>query len=169
MSLIEQIKESIDNFKTHEEIFFERFRSLVGDAPIHEIKDKTGINPHEIEHWLTDEEPWLPGSYRLAAIAKAYNISIDWLLGLTEEKEPASAATDTSSEVEHETKIVHTHDTTNKGICQEEIAKKLDIIAKCMTTYVYSNLSEAEQKAWDMGEIYAKTCDLQELIKEGLS
>lgn len=64
------------------------------------------------------------------------------------EKEPAPAATGTSPEV----KTLHIDDTTKSVICQ--------VLSSAMSTIMelYQEMSEEEQKAFDLGEAYKDIC-----------
>jgi hypothetical protein len=81
-----------------------------------------------------------------------------WCLPYVEgkENEPAPAPTKTSSTSEKSDKSIHTNDTPILKICQgisENIGKGL--------LEIYAAMSEAEQKAFDLGEIYRQVIDLQ--------
>ncbi len=65
-------------------------------------------------------------------------------------KEPAPAATDTSSNMKNEINSQH-KDSILSGKCQEE----LSLIEKEFLT-MYEGMTEAEQRAWDLGEMYAR-------------
>ena len=64
------------------------------------------------------------------------------------EKEPAPSANDTSSEV----KTLHLDDTTKSVICQ--------VLSSAMSTMMelYQEMSEEEQKAFDLGTAYKDIC-----------
>ena len=67
----------------------------------------------------------------------------------TKTKEPAPAATDTSSNMKNEINSQH-KDSILLEKCQEAL------IEGCRTMLtVYNNMSEAEQRAWDLGEAFA--------------
>lgn len=66
--------------------FKKRFISLVGDASHAEIADKIGTSRQNVGNWLNGGTNTKPDIYTLANIAKAYNVSTDYLLGLNEEK-----------------------------------------------------------------------------------
>lgn len=81
------------------------------------------------------------------------------------EKEPAPAATGTSSEVSKDTgSILHLDDSTKEQICQAY--KTADEACSNILT-VYEGMSECEQRAFDIGEAYGKIfdtrCKLEEL------
>lgn len=81
------------------------------------------------------------------------------------EKEPAPAATGTSSEVSKDTgSILLFDDTTKAAICQAY--KTADEACSNILT-VYEGMSECEQRAFDIGEAYGKIfdtrCKLEEL------
>ena len=80
-------------------------------------------------------------------------------------KEPAPAATGTSSEVSDDTcSILQFDDTTKAAICQAY--KTADEACSNILT-VYEGMSECEQRAFDIGEAYGKIfdtrCKLEEL------
>lgn len=79
--------------------------------------------------------------------------------------EPAPAATGTSSEVSKDTSsILHLDDSTKAAICQAY--KTADEACSNILT-VYEEMSECEQRAFDIGEAYGKIfdtrCKLEEL------
>lgn len=86
--------------------------------------------------------------------------------------EPAPAATGTSSEVSKDTDNIHLDDNTKGHICQAY--NTADEACTNMLT-IYEGMSECEQRAFDIGEVYGKiysTRDkletfLKELTKEG--
>lgn len=67
--------------------------------------------------------------------------------------EPAPAATGTSSEVSKDTNSTHLDDSTLLDICQAY--DTVDEACANMLT-VYEGMSECEQRAFDIGEIYGK-------------
>ena len=69
--------------------FEERFGKLTERQSEDEIAEQTGIYPLEVRRWIYGELPYVR---QLPRIADAYGVSIDHLLGRTEEKEPAPAA-----------------------------------------------------------------------------
>ena len=81
------------------------------------------------------------------------------------ENEPAPAATGTSSEVsqkEDTTSLAHFDDSTKEQICQAyETADKActDIID------IYEGMSECEQRAFDIGEVYGKICSTRDKLE----
>lgn len=66
--------------------FKDRFLILVGDASQAEIAEKIGTSRQNVGNWLSVGTNTKPDIYTLANIAKAYNVSTDYLLGLNEEK-----------------------------------------------------------------------------------
>lgn len=67
--------------------FQERFLSLVGKNTSHtEIADRIGTSRQNVGNWLSVGTNTKPDIYTLAKIAKAYNVSTDYLLGLNEER-----------------------------------------------------------------------------------
>lgn len=69
------------------------------------------------------------------------------------ENEPAPAATETSSEISSNdtSNLTHLDDNTSRRICQafESADQAVKVILE-----LYHNMSESEQRAFDMGEIY---------------
>lgn len=88
--------------------------------------------------------------------------------------EPAPAATGTSSEVsvKEDTDNIHLDDNTKGHICQAY--ETADEACANMLT-IYEGMSECEQRAFDIGEVYGKIfstrdkleTSLKELTKEG--
>lgn len=64
-----------------------------------------------------------------------------------EKKEPAPAATDTDSEIKH---LSTTNDTIDLAVCQDA----LEYAERDMLS-IYNSMTEAEQHAWDLGEVFA--------------
>ncbi|MBQ8945342.1 MAG: helix-turn-helix transcriptional regulator [Lachnospiraceae bacterium] len=62
----------------------ERIRIGIGDDDAHTVAEKTGISEAEVKRILngTDEMAY---SEPLIAIARTYGVSMDWILGLTDE------------------------------------------------------------------------------------
>ena len=78
------------------------------------------------------------------------------------ENEPAPAATGTSSEVSKDTSSTHLDDSTKEQICQAyETADKActDILL------IYDEMSECEQRAFDIGEVYGKICSTRDKLE----
>ena len=90
------------------------------------------------------------------------------------ETEPAPAVTGTSSEVsvKEDTDNIHLDDSTKEHICQAY--ETADEACANMLT-IYEGMSECEQRAFDIGEVYGKIystrdkleTSLKELTKEG--
>lgn len=77
--------------------------------------------------------------------------------------EPAPAATGTSSEVSKDTDSTHLDDSTKEQICQAyETADKActDILL------IYDEMSECEQRAFDIGEVYGKICNTRDKLEK---
>ena len=68
---------------------------------------------------------------------------------IVKSNEPAPAATDTSSTMKNEINS-QDKDSILLGKCQEALIEG----CRAMLT-VYNNMSEAEQRAWDLGEAFA--------------
>ena len=79
-------------------------------------------------------------------------------------KEPAPAATGTSSEVSDDTcSILQFDDTTKAAICQAY--KTADEACSNILT-VYEGMSECEQRAFDTGEAYGKICSTRDKLEK---
>ncbi|WP_302832954.1 hypothetical protein [Ruminococcus sp.] len=97
-----------------------------------------------------------------------------YLTRYIKENEPAPAATGTSSEVsvKEDTDNIHLDDNTKRHICQAY--NTADEACANMLT-IYEGMSECEQRAFDIGEVYGKIystrdkleTSLKELTKEG--
>ena len=97
-----------------------------------------------------------------------------YLTRYIKENEPAPAATCTSSEVsvKEDTDNIHLDDNTKRHICQAY--NTADEACANMLT-IYEGMSECEQRAFDIGEVYGKIystrdkleTSLKELTKEG--
>lgn len=80
------------------------------------------------------------------------------------ENEPAPAATGTSSEVSDDTgSILHLDDSTKERICQA-----YDTADKACTDIllIYDEMSECEQRAFDIGEVYGKICNTRDKLEK---
>lgn len=78
--------------------------------------------------------------------------------------EPAPAATGTSSEVvSKDTSSTHLDDSTKAAICQAY--KTADEACSNILT-VYEGMSECEQRAFDIGEVYGKICSTRDKLEE---
>lgn len=79
------------------------------------------------------------------------NLAIKSVLS-EENKEPAPVATDTDSEMKNEIKHISTNnDSIDLDVCQDALERA----EKTMIT-IYNTMSEAEQRAWDLGEAFAE-------------
>ena len=65
-------------------IFQERFNELVGNATQEEIAKKLNTSRQNVGNWKKGKSR--PDIFALAEISKAYNVSTDYLLGLTDIK-----------------------------------------------------------------------------------
>lgn len=86
-----------------------------------------------------------------------------YLTRYIKESEPALSANSTSSEVvSKDTDSTHLDDSTKEKICQAyETADKActDIID------IYEGMSECEQRAFDIGEVYGKICSTRDKLE----
>ena len=83
---------------------------------------------------------------------------------LAKEKEPATAATVTDSEVKDEKENVSANSFSNNNTDTAKSQVLLKYI-KCDLYGIYEKLSQAERNAWDLGEMYARVTDH---LKEGI-
>ena len=85
-----------------------------------------------------------------------------YLAEYLKENEPALSANSTSSEVSKDTDNIHLDDSTKEQICQAyETAYKActDILL------IYDEMSECEQRAFDIGEVYGKICSTRDKLE----
>lgn len=71
--------------KNHKNITILRICELMGSDSQGEFADKIGFAQPTISRMFTEDKT--PSSSVLLAVAKYYNVSVDWLLGLSERKE----------------------------------------------------------------------------------
>ncbi|WP_298484875.1 hypothetical protein [uncultured Ruminococcus sp.] len=76
--------------------------------------------------------------------------------------EPALSANSTSSEVSKDTNSTHLDDSTKEQICQA-----YDTADKACTDIllIYDEMSECEQRAFDIGEVYGKICSTRDKLE----
>lgn len=80
------------------------------------------------------------------------------------ENEPAPAATGTSSEVSKDTGLIlHLDNSTKEQICQAY--KTADEACSNILT-VYEGMSECEQRAFNIGEVYGKICSTRDRLEK---
>lgn len=73
----------MDSANNNGSVFQKRFKELVGDtARQEEIAKRIGTSRQNVGNWLSGKAK--PDIYSLAAIAREYAVSTDWLLGLTD-------------------------------------------------------------------------------------
>ena len=65
-------------------IFQERFKKLVGKSTQEEVAQKINTSRQNVGNWLKGKSR--PDIYALAEISKGFNVSTDYLLGLTDIK-----------------------------------------------------------------------------------
>lgn len=87
-----------------------------------------------------------------------------YLARFIKENEPALSANSTSSEVSTRdtTNLTHIDDSTKEQICQA-----YDIADKACTDIldIYGEMSEREQRAFDIGEVYGKICSTRDKLE----
>lgn len=87
-----------------------------------------------------------------------------YLAEYLKENEPAPAATGTSSEVvSKDTNSTHLDNSTKERICQA-----YDTADKACTDIllIYDEMSECEQRAFDIGEVYGKICNTRDKLEK---
>lgn len=92
--------------------------------------------------------------------------TVDYYKPKLKEKEPATAATVTSSQ---KTDVVTENSTVSisKDTTIEPKSQVLLKYIKCDLYGIYEKLSQAERNAWDLGEMYARVTDhLKEVVGE---
>ena len=106
-----------------------------------EIADELGIGTATVSRYLHKDKP--------SQINEDFDRAVDEMI--TEaKKEPAPAATDTSSSNENINSL-YPNDTIDLDVCQDALERA----EKTMIT-IYNTMSEAEQRAWDLGEAFAE-------------
>ncbi len=81
------------------------FRDRLGDAleasrePAARIARDAGIDRSTLAQLLGAQTPRLPGGHALAGLAKALGVTTDWLLGLVDAPQPATAIIDASVQI----------------------------------------------------------------------
>ena len=76
------------------------------------------------------------------------------------EKEPAPSANGTSPD--------NNNSVSNDNIKLKKCQEVIDAVATELIEYYQDQLSGEEQKAWDLGEVYRKVLDAQDLLEEGI-
>lgn len=76
--------------------------------------------------------------------------------------EPALSANSTSSEILKNINSTHLDDSTKEQICQA-----YDTVDKACTDIldIYEGMSEREQRAFDIGEVYGKICSTRDKLE----
>lgn len=64
--------------------FCERLNEVFGELTNMQVSKKTGLSRRAINRWRNGEH--MPRLIELARICKAFNVSADWLLGLTDRR-----------------------------------------------------------------------------------
>ena len=93
----------------------------------------------------------------LALTQRANDAILMAIAALRKENEPASSANDTSSKENYYNK----NDSTEKKKCQEAITAAVNSMCD-----IYNEMSEEEQRAWELGEVYKRVLDVQRMIEE---
>lgn len=85
-----------------------------------------------------------------------------YLARYIKENEPALSANSTSSEILKNINSTHLDDSTKAAICQAY--KTADEACSNILT-VYEGMSECEQRAFDIGEVYGKICSTRDKLE----
>lgn len=87
-----------------------------------------------------------------------------YLARYIKENEPALSANSTSSEVSKDTGLIlHLDNSTKEQICQAY--KTADEACSNILT-VYEGMSECEQRAFNIGEVYGKICSTRDRLEK---
>ena len=93
----------------------------------------------------------------LALTQRANDAILMAIAALQKENEPAPSANDTSSKENY----LNNNDTSEKAKCQEAITAAVNSMCD-----IYNEMSEEEQRAWELGEVYKRVLDVQRMIEE---
>ena len=112
-----------------------------------ELAEYIGVLPNVISYFCKGTRT--PNTEQIIKIADFFDVTTDYLLGLTDIKkeEPAPSANDTSSN--NNNSLSHINDTSKSKICQELISQaQTDLLT------IYDGMSEGECRAWELGELF---------------
>lgn len=114
-----------------------------------EIADKLGIGTATVNRYLHKDKP--------SQINEDFDKAVNEMI--TEaKKEPAPAATDTSSSNENINSL-YPNDTIDEPKSQEpepEMCPEWLLATTEDMLFIYNSMTEAEQRAWDLGQIYGR-------------
>ncbi len=141
------------------------FLQSIGKKPLYrstQSRDVTRRYRRVTEEQKEQMQKMLDEGKTVYTIAKELDIDIKTVKKYTnsKEKEPATAATVTDSEVKHEKENAGTNSFSNNTIGTAKSQAILKRLAKEFLD-IYERLDESHQHAWDLGELYAQ-------IKEGI-
>jgi len=68
-------------FDVYHKLFIERLKDCIGEKSILAFAEDKGIHPRMLSHWVKGEQ--VPGMENLIILAQKLNISLDYLVGLT--------------------------------------------------------------------------------------
>lgn len=118
-----------------------------------EIMEITGLSRSVLYTLIPvgkDSKDKKPRKFKKSAqINEDFDQAINEMIAETK-KEPAPAATDTSSVINDNINSLYPNDNIDLAVCQDalEYAKR-DMLS------IYNSMTEAEQHAWDLGEVFA--------------
>lgn len=82
------------------------------------------------------------------------------IAALQKENEPAPSEDNTGYENQKKY-FRNNNDTSKKAKCQEAITAAVNSMCD-----IYNEMSEEEQRAWELGEVYKRVLDVQRMIEE---
>ena len=116
-----------------------------------EIADELGIGTATVNRYLHKDKP--------SQINEDFDKAVNEMIAEAEtKKEPAPAATDTSSTSEN-INCLYPNDTIDEPKSQEpepEMCPEWLLATTEDMLFIYNSMTEAEQRAWDLGQIYGR-------------
>jgi len=115
-----------------------------------EIADELGIGTATVSRYLHKDKP--------SQINEDFDKAVNKMIAEAEtKKEPAPAATDTDSVIKDNIDILYPNDSTDEPKSQEpepEMCPEWLLATTEDMLFIYNSMTEAEQRAWDLGQIY---------------
>ena len=97
---------------------------------------------------------------RSRSIVKGTSDALLMAINVLKENEPAPSEDNTGYENQKKY-FRNNNDSTEKKKCQEAITAAVNSMCD-----IYNEMSEEEQRAWDLGEVYKRVLDVQKIIEE---
>ena len=133
--------------------FTERFRQLTSGKSVAEIVNETKISEEHIYGLV--EEIKNPNDLELCNIADVYNVTVDYLLGRTEEKEPAQAEAGQAKKDTY-------HDTNN--IAQsEEVVKNFTDFLPILVNFAKRHFGDIELQSMEATDIRSRSSNMAQI------